>query len=94
MSQDIYVVIEHLRGQVADISYTMLAAAHELAQTADGKVIAVLLGHDAKELAKDFGADQVLYLEHEALDEFTAGASDDARRKLFHDNAIAFYRLN
>lgn len=74
MSQDIYVVIEHLRGQVADISYTMLAGARELAQAAGGKVVAVLLGHNAKELAKDFAADQVLYLEHEALAEFTSDA--------------------
>jgi electron transfer flavoprotein alpha subunit len=74
MSQDIYVVIEHLRGQVADISYTMLAAAHELAQSAGGKVVAVLLGHNAKELANNLAADQVLYLDHEALAEFTSDA--------------------
>jgi electron transfer flavoprotein alpha subunit len=74
MSQDIYVVIEHLRGQVADISYTMLAGARELAQAAGGKVVAVLLGHNAKELATDFAADQVLYLEHEVLAEFTSDA--------------------
>jgi hypothetical protein len=30
MNQDIYVVIEHLRNQVSDISFVMLAAAHDL----------------------------------------------------------------
>jgi electron transfer flavoprotein alpha subunit len=74
MSQDIYVVIEHLRGQVADISYTMLAAARELAHTTGGNVVAVLLGHNAKELARNFAVDQVLYLDHEALAEFTSDA--------------------
>ncbi len=74
MSQDIYVVIEHLRGQVADISYTMLAGARELSPAAGGKVVAVLLGHNAKDLAKDFAADQVLYLDHAALAEFTSDA--------------------
>jgi electron transfer flavoprotein alpha subunit len=74
MSQDIYVVIEHLRGQVADISYIMLAAARELAQPAGGKVVALLLGHNAKEMANSFAADQVLYLDHEALAEFTSDA--------------------
>jgi len=44
MSQDIYVAIEHLRGQVADISYVMLAAARVLAQGTGGKVVAVFLG--------------------------------------------------
>lgn len=74
MSQDIYVVIEHLRGQVPDISYTMLAAARDLAQASGGKVVAVLLGHNAEGLAKDFAADQVLYLDHAMLADFTSDA--------------------
>jgi electron transfer flavoprotein alpha subunit len=78
MSQDIYVVIEHLQGQVADISYTMLAAGRELAQGTGGKVVAVLLGEDAKELAKDFAADGVLYFEHAAFAEFTSDAYQKA----------------
>jgi electron transfer flavoprotein alpha subunit len=78
MSQDIYVVIEHLRGQVADISYIMLAAARELVQSTNGKVVAILLGHNAKDLAKDFAADQALYLDHAALAEFTSDAYQKA----------------
>lgn len=74
MSQDIYVVIEHLRGQVADISYTMLAAARELAQGVGGNVVAVLLGHAAKELGRDFAADKVIYLDHALLADFTSDA--------------------
>ena len=78
MSQDIYVLIEHLQGQVADISYTMLAAGRELAQGTGGKVVAVLLGDNAKELASDFAADRVLYLDHAALAEFTSDAYQKA----------------
>jgi electron transfer flavoprotein alpha subunit len=78
MSQDIYVVIEHLQGQVADISYTMLAAGRELAQGTGGKVVAVLLGDNAQALAKDFAADGVLYLEHAAFAEFTSDAYQKA----------------
>ena len=74
MSQDIYVVIEHLRGQVADISYTMLAGANELSKAVGGNVVAVLLGHDAKDLADNFVASKVLYFDHEALAEFTSEA--------------------
>ena len=48
MSQDIYVVIEHLRGKVADISYVMLAAGRVMAEAAGGQVVAVLLGNDAQ----------------------------------------------
>jgi electron transfer flavoprotein alpha subunit len=70
MSTDAYVVIEHLRGEVADISYVMLAAAREFAKSSDGKVIALLLGHKAQELAKDLAADEVLYVDMPELQEF------------------------
>lgn len=70
MNQDIYVVIEHLRGQVADISYIMLAAGRVLAQGAGGRVVAVLLGHNAQDLAEDLAADRVLYFDHPAFVDF------------------------
>jgi electron transfer flavoprotein alpha subunit len=74
MSQDIFVVIEHLRGQVSDISYVMLAAAKQLSQIAGGKVTAVLLGHNAQGLAANLAADQVVYVDHANLAEFTSDA--------------------
>ena len=58
MNQDIYVVIEHLQGQVAEISYTMLAAAREMAGGTGGQVVGVLLGKDAQKLAENLAADQ------------------------------------
>ena len=70
MNQDIYVVIEHLQGQVAEISYTMLAAAREMAQGSGGQVVGVLLGQDAQKLAENLAADQVLYVDHATLAEF------------------------
>jgi electron transfer flavoprotein alpha subunit len=81
MSQNIYVVVEHLRGQVADISYAMLAGAGELSKAAGGDVVAVLLGHNAKELASNFAASKVLYLDHAALADFTS----DAYQKVLSD---------
>ena len=86
MSQDIYVVIEHLREQVADISYVMLAAARESAQSTGGKVVAVLLGHNAKGLAGNFAADQVLYLDHSALTDFNPDAYQKALTDLIGKN--------
>ncbi|MCL4396509.1 MAG: electron transfer flavoprotein subunit alpha/FixB family protein [Chloroflexi bacterium] len=74
MSADIFVVVEHLRGQVADISYMMLAAARALAQGSGARVVAVLLGNDVDELTRDLAADQVLYVEHPALADFTSDA--------------------
>jgi len=78
MSQDIFVVVEHLRGQVADISYVMLAAARELSKGIGGNVVAVLLGHKAEGLAGSMAADQLFYLDHPALAEFTSDAYQKA----------------
>jgi electron transfer flavoprotein alpha subunit len=74
MSADAYVVIEHLRGQVADISYVMLAAARELVRDSGGKVVAILLGHKARELSTDLSADEVLYVDHPDLKDFIPDA--------------------
>ena len=82
MNEDIYVVIEHLQGHVADISYVMLAAARVLIQETEGNVVAVLLGHEAQDLAGNpsaglgqcLAADQVLYFDHPALADFTSDA--------------------
>jgi electron transfer flavoprotein alpha subunit len=74
MSQDIFVVIEHLRGEVAEISYVMLAAARQLAQATGGDVVAVLLGHQAQGLAGTLAADSLVYMDDPALVEFTSDA--------------------
>ena len=76
MNQDIFVVIEHLRGQVAEISFVMLAGARELAKGSGGNVFAVLLGHNAQGLAENppLAADKVLYMDHAALADFTSDA--------------------
>lgn len=86
MNQDIYVVVEHLRGQVADISYVMLAAARVLAQKSGGETVAVLLGHDARGLASDLAADRVLYMNHPALAEFTSDAYQKALAAIIEEN--------
>jgi electron transfer flavoprotein alpha subunit len=74
MSNDIYVVIEHIRGTVAEISYLMLAAGRQLADGSGGELTAVLLGSGVEGLASDLAADKVLYYEHSNLSDFTPGA--------------------
>ncbi len=86
MNQDIYVVIEHLRGQVADISYMMLAAARQLAQGTGGEVVAVLLGHNAQGLAANLAARRVLYIDNPALADFASDAYLQVLHKLIAEN--------
>lgn len=85
MNQNIFVVVEHLQGQVTDISYVMLAAARDLAHGSEGDVVAILLGHNAQELANTLAADLVLYGDDPALAEFTANAYQDALASLISD---------
>jgi electron transfer flavoprotein alpha subunit len=98
MNQDIHVVVEHLRGQVADITYVALAAARDLAAGSGGSLTAVLLGHNDEGLAGDLGADRVLYIDDPALADFNpehyAGAltelisADPPRCVLFGDTSM------
>lgn len=82
MNNDTYVVIEHLRGQVAEISYVMLAGARDLAKEMGGSVVAVLLGHNAQGMAGNplagsglyLAADKVIYIDHPSLADFTSDA--------------------
>jgi electron transfer flavoprotein alpha subunit len=85
VNQDIYVVIEHLRGQVTDISYVMLAVARVLANNNGGDVVGILLGHNAQMLANNLSADRVLYIDHPALAEFTSDAYQKALTELLRD---------
>jgi electron transfer flavoprotein alpha subunit len=86
MNQDIYVIVEHILGQISDISYVMLAAARVLAQGTGGDVVAVLLGHNAQELASDLSADQVLYVDHPVLADFTPEAYQKVLAELVREN--------
>jgi electron transfer flavoprotein alpha subunit len=85
MSQDIFVVVEHFRGQVSDISYIMFAAARDLAAVTGGEIVGVLLGSDAQGLASSLAADKVLYGDDPTLAEFTSDAYQKALARLFAD---------
>lgn len=74
MTQDILVLVEHLRGKVLDMSYTMLAAGRVLARGTGGKVIGLLLGHNASSLAQNLDADEVHYIDHPGLQDFSPDA--------------------
>jgi electron transfer flavoprotein alpha subunit len=86
MNQDIYAVVEHLQGNVADISYVMLAAARALAKNTGGQVVGVLLGYQASDLASNLAADRVVYVDHPALADFTSDAYLMTLTNLINEN--------
>jgi electron transfer flavoprotein alpha subunit len=71
---EIYVLIEHIMGQVSDISYVMLAGARVIAEEIGGSVVAILLSHNSQELANNLLANRVLYFDHPLLKEFSPSA--------------------
>lgn len=87
MSQDIFVIIEHLQGKVLDVSYIMLAAARQLSHSTSGAVTAVLLGHNAQGLAGNLLADKVFYMDHPDLAEFTPDAYQASLASLIQEQS-------
>jgi len=74
MANNIFVIAEHLKGKADDITYEMLGKAKALAESSGGEVVAVLLGNGAKDLANDFSADKVLYVDSPQLADFNPEA--------------------
>jgi len=74
-SRDVWVYVEHMKGAVAPHTYELLGRGRNLAQTLGGRLVAVLLGHRAVDMARTLGvADLVLRVEHEQLGAFTPDA--------------------
>lgn len=73
---EIFVLAEHRRGELRDVTFEMLGKGQELAAALGGSLTAVLLGHNvdgfATELAKH--ADQVLVVEDAQLEHFNSAA--------------------
>ncbi len=70
MAGNVWVLVEHWRGQVSEITYEVLALGHEVADTLGVKLEAVLLGHGSRGLAESLGrADCVLSVDHPTLAE-------------------------
>jgi len=88
MSQDIFVFAEHLKGQVADISFEMLGKGREIADALGGRLLALIFGYQVKSLADSLGvADAVLYVEDERLAEFTPEAYQRVLSSLIQERA-------
>jgi electron transfer flavoprotein alpha subunit len=70
MPGSIWVLAEHWRGEVSEITFEALALARDVADQLGSKVEAVLLGHGVKDLASQLGAAaRVVSVDHPALAE-------------------------
>ena len=75
MCGDVCVVVEALRGEVREITYTMLAAGRQLADGLKTKLSALLIGDQVQKLIGTLGAaDRVVCVDHPDLAEFNPEA--------------------
>jgi electron transfer flavoprotein alpha subunit len=80
---EIFVLAEHRQGQMRDITYEMLTKAREITEKTNAKLTAVLLGKNAKELAKPLTEyANVIVVEDQKLDNFNSEAYKKVLSKL------------
>jgi electron transfer flavoprotein alpha subunit len=67
---EVWVFIEQRGGKAADVSFELLSKGYKLAQTMNGVLKSVVIGHNVKKLAEEtfrFGADEALLVDDAAL---------------------------
>jgi electron transfer flavoprotein alpha subunit len=75
MSNQIFVIAEHIKGQLEDITFEMLGKGKEIAGNTGGELVAVLLGSNAKGLADQLGAaGKVIYVDDANLEHYNPEA--------------------
>ncbi|MEW6406007.1 MAG: electron transfer flavoprotein subunit alpha/FixB family protein, partial [Chloroflexota bacterium] len=72
MSNDIFVITEHMDGVIADISFEMVGKAKELAASWGGQAVAIVLGSGVS--ADAFGSDATLLVDNGSLLQFNPEA--------------------
>jgi len=71
MSQDIFVIVEHQRGVIDDVSFELLGKGRALAGDTGGALVAVLLGAGLQDRVASLGAaDRVVMVDDPGLAEF------------------------
>lgn len=74
-SNDVWVIVEHQQGKLADVTLEMLGDARKLADKLGGQVWAIMLtaggAGDGSEVMAHHGADRVLLVEHALFEAYT-----------------------
>jgi electron transfer flavoprotein alpha subunit len=75
MSNQIFVIVEHLKGNIEDITFEMLGKGKEIAGNTGGELVAVLLGSGVDSMAGQLGAaGKVIYIDDANLVEYNPQA--------------------
>ncbi|WP_313527969.1 acryloyl-CoA reductase electron transfer subunit beta [Anaerotignum sp.] len=82
--RDIWVFCEQREGKLVNTDFELISEGRKLADERGSKLVAVLLGHEVKEIAQElggYGADKVIVCDHPELKFYTT----DAYAKVFCD---------
>ncbi|HEY5691507.1 MAG TPA: FAD-binding protein, partial [Cyclobacteriaceae bacterium] len=75
MSNQVFVIAEHIKGKFDDITFEMLGKGKEVASSLGGELVAVLIGNNVKGMASQLGAaSKVLCIESPQLENFSPEA--------------------
>lgn len=85
MNSDIYLVVEHMKGQLADITYVMAAAAKDVADATGGKTYGLLLKHGGPNPAQALKVDELLVVDQPELAEFNPDSYAAALHNVLSD---------
>jgi len=83
--KNVWVYVEHAQGKIKNISLEVLNGGKDLAQQLGQKIIAVVIGKDAGEIAKQaasYGADEVILVEGEEYQEYNTDGYTNVLAKL------------
>ncbi len=82
-AQDVFVIAEHLEGQLSEVTFEMLGKARSIATALGGQANVVLLGDGMAALAEQLGAaERVLLVEDAALEHFVPERAGQVLRAL------------
>lgn len=88
MSNDVFVVVEYLKGKISDITFEMLGKGRETADALGGKLYAVVIGSQCADLAEQLGkANAVLCVADMRLADFNPTAYKHALGELVRERA-------
>ncbi len=84
---EIFVVVEHRRGEVRDITFEMLSKASEICQKDSHKLTAIVLGNKVEDFLDVISkkADQVILFDDEKLKDFSAELYNEILHRLIKE---------
>ncbi len=89
MAKGIWVFVEHLDGKIKKVAYEILTAGRKVADELGEELCAVLLGKGIADLAPslgDYGADKVLVVENDTLENYTTDGYANVVADLIKEN--------